>query len=173
MHRKKVQKKSKIHLLILVTLITTMFSTFIAFSKYISSANGNSSGEVAFPILNYKDSEILMDALPGNTIEYVFGVSNKDENKTSEVTMKYRISIETLENLPFEFELYTFDNDECGDANLLEDENISKELDIPIQDSEIVQKYKLFIKWNKKDNNYLYSKETEYIKVETIAEQVD
>lgn len=166
-------KKSKVHILIVLILITSGFSAFFTYSKYFSSVKYESGGKVAIPIISNKDDELLFTIKPGEIHEYEFGVSNQIDDITSEVTMKYRLKLEALNNLPLEYELYTFDNNILGDSNILDSNNATQKFDMPIQKTEIINKYKLIIKWKEDEKNYLYSKETEYIKIETIAEQVD
>ena len=110
MHKKKKLNSRKIVVLFIVTTIIIVFQTI---SKFKSSVATNSTARVAYPAIDLTSSQILETSINPNSAEkeFVFSVKNSNGVNKTQVTMKYNIQIESLSNLPLEFELYTYDNE--------------------------------------------------------------
>ena len=102
--------------------------------------------------------------------EYVFKVSNKEEDKISEVAMEYTLEINNANNLPVEFELYSCKSGVTDNTNLLDNNKTSK-IKLGLNDEE--QEYKLKIKWNQENKNYQYAKVIDYVQIVLNSSQID
>ena len=177
MQNKKENKAKTLSVskLIILCLFTTIIVTFLSLSKYSSTVTSNSNTKVAAPVINLSSDNTLdlnISPLEDEKI-YIFKVSNNTIEKKSEVSMEYNLQIKTLNNLPLDFELYTYDGNVKGDKNLLSGngtitENISMGFD-----ENITHQYMLIIKWNKSDTSYQYNNVAELIEILLHSEQVD
>lgn len=173
MRKKKKLSSRKIVLLFILTTIVIVLQTI---SKFRSSVATNSTAKVAYPAIDLTSNQILETSInPDSTEkEFVFSVKNSnDENKT-QVTMQYNIQIETLSNLPLEFELYTYNNETKGETNLLkENGNITDNFIFNDFVNDELNKYKLIIKWKEKETDYRYSNTIDYVRIKVNSEQVN
>lgn len=174
-------KKPKI--LIIVTLITTMFVTFISLSRYESTIEGKSEGRIATYILGISTNNIInipiSPVIPNNSQEFYFELTNKDVNENkNEVTLQYTIQLENMANLPLDFSLYKFNEATIAEYDKIElNANITDNIMYNVTE-DTNHKYKLEIKWKENTQNttydsYKYSKTIDYIKVIVNAVQVD
>ena len=98
----------------MATIITTIIVTILSFSKYNATIAGNTNTKVAVPVITFEEKTAIFDitASPSMTTkEYIFYVSNSSESLKTGITMEYTIGVESLGNLPLEFELYTYENE--------------------------------------------------------------
>ena len=173
MHKKKKLNSRKIVVLFIVTTIIIVFQTI---SKFKSSVATNSTARVAYPAIDLTSSQILETSINPNSAEkeFVFSVKNSNGVNKTQVTMKYNIQIETLSNLPLEFELYTYDNEKMGTTNLLNG-NGKKTNEFILSDFDNDEKntYKLKIKWKDGATDYRYNNTIDYVRIRVNSEQVN
>lgn len=174
--QKKVENKLSIQKLIFFCIVTTIIVTALTLSKYESSVASSDNTKVATAIMNLSSE---MSVIPVSVSplekekEYIFKVSNIEEEKSSEVSMEYTLKIENLGNLPLDFELYTYDEEKIGNSNLLVGNgNITDKIEMKLND-EGIHTYKLKIKWREGENSYLYSQTIDYVRLVLKATQID
>ncbi len=165
-----MNKKNKI--LLLFVFVTTVIVLTLSFSKYRSTMALKSSTKIGMPVVNFKTNTLMVDIDPlDKEKDYIFEVSNYDDNKESEVKMKYNVQVKNYGMLPLEFEMYNYDGENITGENLLTN-NISSEIIMGVDKKEN-NKYILKIKWKENSRNYLYSKEIDYVQIVLNSEQVD
>jgi hypothetical protein len=171
-------RKLSVGKIIFFTLITTIIISIITLSKYKSEVKGSDSATVATPCIYLDSSKVLEISLnpTAEAKEYVFSVSNSKDNSSSEVSMAYKIQIETMNNLPLDFELYTYDNGVVGTDNLFENNgSITKDaVKFEVSDNQTVTNtYKLIIKWRENNTSYKFNQVEDYIKIVVNSTQID
>lgn len=176
MQRRRQRKKLRTDRLIFLFIITTIIVTVLTLAKYKSTvATEESSAKVAFPAIDLLSDEVLdVDINPTTEEkEFIFSVTNTEEEKRTEVTIKYTIQIQTLSNLPLEFELYTYENEIKGTKNLLDGNgNITDYINFDF-DEDKIDKYMLIIKWKDGQTDYRFSHTIDYVRVVVNGVQVD
>lgn len=172
--RNRKNKSSKVNIAIIVAVATVAIVFILSVARYSSTFANENSTYIATPILNISSGETLEFYI--NTYEekiYYFGVTNYNELDVSEVTMEYYIEINSNSNLPLEFELYEYENEEIGTTNLLEKNGtVTDKIEIDLNE-EIIHNYALKISWQEDDINYEYASEIDYIEIVVYGEQVD
>ena len=129
------------------------------------------SVQVAVPIINLEENVLDVRINPTDTEkDYVFKVSNKEEDKKSEVSMQYTLEIKNTNNLPLKFELYNYANGAIVGENLLSN---NKTQIIPLKLNDEEQGYQLKIKWNQENKNYQYAKVIDYVQIVLDSSQID
>ena len=174
MQEKKNKKSKKITVdkLIFLCLFTTMIVIFLSISKYQSTTAGSDNIKVASPVIMLSSNTLQIKINPIEAEqEYLFQVSNSDEEKRSEVSMKYTLEIKTLSNLPLDFELYQIGSEE----NLLEGNgNTTKEITMYLnEDEKVINEYRLKIKWREEENSYKFSNVADCVQIVLNSTQVD
>ena len=169
-------KKSVIDKLLIATIITTIIVTILSFSKYNATIAGNTNAKVAVPVITFEEKTAIFDitASPSMaTKEYIFYVSNSGESLKTDTTMTYTIGVESLGNLPLEFELYTYENETCGDTNLFKSNGkITDKINMGLSEK-ITHPYILKISWSENQKSYKFSKVADYVQIVVNSEQVD
>lgn len=176
--RRKQESKSKIKFtipfLLFLCIITTIVVTMFSLSKYQLSRNAEVKGRVAKAIinLNSKNAELVLNIDPmQNENVYTFNVENTEDDKKSEVSMKYILKFLSFNNLPLEFELYSAEDTEEttnlleGNGNATEERNLNW--------NEDAHSYKLKIKWKEDEKSYLYAQTIDYVQVVLDSAQLD
>ena len=180
-------KNKVITILSMVFVIFTLISNINIVQANTTSVNGGSgsssesslsdvisggdSAQVAVPIINLEENTLDININPNDLEkEYVFKVSNKEEDKISEVAMEYTLEINNANNLPVEFELYSCKSGVTDNTNLLDNNKTSK-IKLGLNDEE--QEYKLKIKWNQESKNYQYAKVIDYVQIVLNSSQID
>lgn len=176
MQRRRQRKKLRTDRLIFLFIITTIIVTILTLAKYKSTiATEESSIKVAFPAIDLLSDEILdVDINPTTEDkELIFAVTNTEEEKRTEVAMNYTVKIESLSNLPLEFELYTYDNNTKGTENLLQGNgNITDDINFNFNEDK-TDTYMLIIKWKDGQTDYRFSHTIDYVRVVVNGVQVD
>ena len=149
----------------------TIISATLSISGYKTVSSSTDNAREAIPVINIS-SNLLNIAIEINPLkeipDYVFEVSNYDEQKESEVSMEYNLQIKTSNSLPLEFEIYNYYDD--NKTNLLVNNSTNKiKMDVGQENN----KYGLKIKWKENQKNYLYSQEIDYIQLILNSEQID
>lgn len=176
MQRRRQRKKLRTDRLIFLFIITTIIVTILTLAKYKSTiATEESSIKVAFPAIDLLSDEILdVDINPTTEDkELIFAVTNTEEEKRTEVAMNYTVKIESLSNLPLEFELYTYDNNTKGTENLLQGNgNITDDINFNFNEDK-TDTYMLIIKWKEGQTDYRYSHTIDYVRIVVNGVQAD
>lgn len=161
--------------LIMCFIVTTIMVTILTLSKYKTTTAKESSAKVAFPAIDLLSDEILdVDINPTTEDkELIFAVTNTEEEKRTEVAMNYTVKIESLSNLPLEFELYTYDNNTKGTENLLQGNgNITDDINFNFNEDK-TDTYMLIIKWKEGQTDYRYNHTIDYVQIVINGVQVD
>lgn len=165
---------NKNKLLVVSVVITSIIVMTITFSKYKSKSKIVDSASVARPVMSLSNDVLNISINPqDNEKSYIFEVSNYDSKNKLEVTMQYRIEVNTSNNLPLNFELYKYDEntkDKVGENLLITN---TTENEIMSYEQKTTNKYILKIKWDENEKNYLYSKEIDYIELTLNSKQID
>ena len=155
-----MQRIKLIDILLLLCIITSIILVSVSISKYKNVMSVSDSVQVAVPIINLEENVLDVRINPTDTEkDYVFKVSNKEEDKKSEVSMQYTLEIKNTNNLPLKFELYNYANGAIVGENLLSN---NKTQIIPLKLNDEEQEYQLKIKWNQENKNYQYAKVIDY-----------
>lgn len=176
MRRRKSTKKISVGKLIFLFLITTIIVTILTLSKYYSTTAGKSDAKVAFPLIELNSEQVLeTDINPtSEEKEFIFAVANNRDEQRTQVTMKYTIQIKTLNNLPLEFELYTYENNIRGEQNLLQGKgNTTDYILLDDVESDEENPYILIIKWEEGQKDYRYNNTIDYVQVVVNGVQID
>lgn len=165
--------------IIINSLIIFVMSLFIALSlaRYQSALAGKTGVNIASPVVELntmEDDLIYMNPYDYINQDYFFEVTNKDENDfESEVTMKYKLEILGIVNLPIELSVYKYnENTSLYDieVDIVDNESVSE---YTLEQGQIADKYKLHLEWIEDIDDYRYSKTIDYIRVKADASQVD
>ena len=104
----------------------------ITVSKYQSTGSGVINSNIAFYLLKdgYYVQNVKLSDVDLNESPYVvnFSVTNRKDNKVSDVDIEYVVKVITTTNLPFTYELYENENYENG-TNLISSSNTDVSLD--------------------------------------------
>ena len=166
-----MQRIKPIDILLLLCIITSIILVSVSISKYKNVMSVSDSVQVAVPIINLEENVLDVRINPTDTEkDYVFKVSNKEEDKKSEVSMQYTLEIKNTNNLPLKFELYNYANGAIVGENLLSN---NKTQIIPLKLNDEEQEYQLKIKWNQENKNYQYAKVIDYVQIVLDSSQID
>ena len=159
--------------LILLCIITTIIVATMSLSKFKSSMATSSNAKAAVPIIDLSSTTLDVPIAPLEEKTYTFSVANNKDEQQSETVMEYTLQIKSLRNLPLEFELYNYDNDEIGENNLLSGSgNVTEKIQMGI-DENTLHTYQLKIKWSSDETDYKYSQEADYVQIILNSSQVD
>ena len=172
-------RKKIIIILILLSFITLASSATYSYftSGAIVSTIDQKIAKFILDSESFDNLEIpLSNMNPGDTKEINFSISNNKEEKTSEVTIGYILTIKTPHYIPLIIELYKDDDKvmTCDESYSRNDDNEivchTKE-QVLSKDNQLTDNYKLKITFDKKYNDYSYSDLIDYIKVEINSYQ--
>ncbi len=104
-------------LVALIILTILLFGTGITYSIFFSSSklsvNNQQIAQFIFETEKLNHVELAInDIVPGESEEYLFSVTNVLEDKISNVTVEYQITIETFHFMPLEIKLYKLNGDD-------------------------------------------------------------
>lgn len=177
-----MSKKSKIFIGIYILLII-FFGMGITYSVFHSNVNINSSNQniakFIFDSKGFNKLEIpLVNLTPNDKLEYDFSVTNNNEVVSSDVTIEYKLTIETYHFAPLLIKLYDSNDNIIIDCN---ENSFSRNDDNKlICNSEIMtlshndmktDNYKLVVEYEKGYDDVLYSDLVDYINVEISSWQ--
>ena len=124
--------RRKIFTIIFMFLVILLFCSGITYSMFNSGARGVASQNIAKFVFNAtKTDEIklpLVDLNPGENKEYLFAVSNNYKGKTSDVVIKYLLTVRTMHFIPLDIKIYKLDGSN-EELVLTCDENHTRNLD--------------------------------------------
>lgn len=168
-------KKLKITLdkLVFLCIVTTIIVATISLSKFKTIIATSSNAKVAVPIIDLSSTSLKVSITPLEEKTYTFSVTNNKDGRKSETAMEYTLQIKSLSNLPLEFELYTYDNSEKGENNLLSGSGkITDKIQMNIEEN-VLHTYQLKIKWKTDELDYRYSQVADYIQIVLNSNQID
>lgn len=97
-------------ILLLLAMFIIIHATGITYSFYSSSDDAKIKNALASFIVNVEKTDNidipLDDIKPGDEIKYDFSVLNNSNDKRSDVTIVYNLTINTLHFIPLEISLY-------------------------------------------------------------------
>lgn len=164
---------------ILAIIVLAVFGLGITYSIFSSDTLGSTNQKIAKFIFNAEELDILSlpitDLKPGYTNDFDFSVSNSLDEKTSDVTIEYQITIKTFHLVPLNIELYKiYDEEEnllinCDESYSRNDNNELvcnlqiEELDYSKEEKD---NYKLKISFPEEYNDITYSNLVDFIDLE-------
>lgn len=172
-------KKKVMLIIILGVLITFLsgitYSLFTSKATMISTNQGIASFIFEANNLDHIDLD-LNGLVPGDNKEYLFSVTNTNEKqKTSEVTVEYKLIIKTYHFMPLTISLYQVGEEEgtlVGTCDETEGRNANKELvcAMPLgtlkNGIEEIDNYKLVVTFPSEYNDVSYSNLVDYMSIE-------
>jgi len=171
--------KKKIYLVIILIVLVTFFSG-ITYSFFHSNTTLDSTNQgiasFIFETNNLDQIDLNLNNLkPGDEREYLFSVANTSEDKTSDVTLEYQLSIKTYHFIPITIDLYEITETKenlVGSCDETYERNSENELvcNMPIStlnnSKEESDDYKLKITFPIEYNDFKYSNLVDYINLE-------
>lgn len=163
-------KIDKLLVIIILILLISIFCSDSTFASYKNVYESEGSIEIAKPIFNLVTSDVTDKINPINDLEISFSVTNFTNLETSDVSLKYYLTI-LFENskLPLEYKLYRKVNDALVDVSFENDKSESFVLDKDVKES---QYFILSLSWNKSKTSYEYQNITDYVNINAYVEQL-
>ena len=154
---------------ILMIIALVVFGLGITYSIFNSNTLVAGDQKIAKFIFNAEEVDKLSlpitDLKPGYTNDFDFSVSNSKDEKISDVTIEYQMTIKTFHLVPLNIELYKIDGETFS-------RNEDNELvcNLPIEELDYLKEsknnYKLRISFPKEYNDEIYSNLVDYIDIE-------
>lgn len=158
--------------LIIFSLILSISIVGNAFAKYKTEIRAESVASVA---LLATDTEISLPVIysnPGETKIIPFKITNTEDEKPCEVTLKYNFVVSRSNNIPFDYKI-------CKDEHcnmeltpvmqgIYDDESFK--LQAGVKDEKT---YYLKVSWPEVSNSAYYAFEVDYFTIKVNSEQVD
>lgn len=177
--------KKKVMLIIILGILITFlsgitYSLFTSRATMISANQGIAS--FIFEANNLDHIDLNLNGLvPGDNKEYLFSVTNTNENKkTSEVTIEYKLIIKTYHFMPLEINLYEVGEEKdnlVGKCDETAARNANNELvcAMPLgtlkNNVEEKDDYKLVVTFPSQYNDASYSNLVDYMSIEVESWQ--
>lgn len=172
--------KKIIIIIVLIVLISAGIG--ITYSAYKVEANAKTNVVSLATFVFEKDTKDLINIpisniAPGDELEYKFSVSNTSKDKKSDVTIKYNIVLKTMHFIPLDIELYDKDNNLVLTCNEKVKRNKLNELECKTEDvimpyiENVIDEYKLKLKFSNEYNDIEYSSLVDYINLEINSSQ--
>lgn len=171
--------KKRFYLIVLLIITITFFSG-ITYSLFTSDAKMSSSNqEIASFLFEEQDLDKinlnLKDMVPGVNSQYDFSVKNSKNDKVSDVTIEYQITIKTYHFIPLEINLYQIVNNEevyIGTCDETYTRNEDNELvcNMPIKEmvksTNTMDNYRLRLNFSSEYSDIKYSDLVDFINIE-------
>lgn len=172
--------KKKVMLIIVLGILITFLSG-ITYSLFTSKATMISTNQgiagFIFEANNLDHIDLDLNGLvPGDNKEYLFSVTNTNEkNKTSEVTVEYKLIIKTYHFMPLTINLYEVGEEEGSLVGICDEtaaRNANNELvcAMPLgtlkNGVEEIDDYKLVVTFPSEYNDVSYSNLVDYMSIE-------
>ena len=185
----KIELSTRIKLelaLLVILLFALLFLVPYTLSRFKTNASGDVEIDVALFVVDDKydhDNITLNEMKPGDTYEYTFSVSNKnDDDEMTEVSTEYNVGITATTNLPLEYELYLINsgiNQNIVDTNeIITDDDgtyfkklVSVNRNFNYSD-EMTDYYKLVVKYPSSITSYKYQDTAENIEISINGKQI-
>lgn len=157
----KINRRNLMFLFITCVIISTIFTFNLSNSRYMGEIKAEDE-VLAIPIITLSNNTYeysVEDMMPGDVREYLFQVSNVDEEKTNEILLTYYFKMNVDFIIPVELEMYeVLDN---GKEQKIEiNNNVTEEFKMDVvekEENKITKNYKLKVIWDKSKNNYEYA----------------
>lgn len=173
----KQDKKSKLKIIVmLVTSIVLICGSGITYSLFTSSTKAVANQKIAKFVFNAAKTDVIelpiSNLNPGEKAEYTFQVTNNIDNKRSDVTIKYQMTIKTFHFMPLEINLYK-ENEEtplltCEESSRNTDNEVVCNIEVQTMDYKLnaTDNYKLVIEFPEEFNDDSYTDLVDYIDIE-------
>ena len=164
--------KSKVKLLIMVIIIiAAVCFVNITRSRYLSEVTAVGDIDAAIPIITLNENVIESQLmLPGDSREFEFYVSNKENDSINEVEMNYYLTIAlTKTEIPLTYKLYEISNNTQNEVTKTNDKY--GPFNLPYG-TESQRHFKIVVSWDENDNSYTYAGKENKFNIEINATQV-
>ena len=173
----KVSKKTRLKIIVmLVSSIVLICGSGITYSLFTSSSRLVATQKIAQFVFNATKTDVIelpiTNLNPGAKSEYKFQVTNNIDNKRSDVTIKYQMTIKTFHFMPLEINLYK-ENEEtplltCEESSRNTDNEVVCNTEVQTMDYKLnaTDNYKLVIEFPEEYNDDSYTDLVDYIDIE-------
>lgn len=173
----KVSKKTRLKIIVmLVSSIVLICGSGITYSLFTSSSRLVANQKIAQFVFNATKTDVIelpiANLNPGAKSEYKFQVTNNIDNKRSDVTIKYQMTIKTFHFMPLEINLYK-ENEEtplltCEESSRNTDNEVVCNTEVQTMDYKLnaTDNYKLVIEFPEEYNDDTYMDLVDYIDIE-------
>ena len=173
----KVSKKTRLKIIVmLVSSIVLICGSGITYSLFTSSSRLVANQKIAQFVFNATKTDVIelpiTNLNPGAKSEYKFQVTNNIDNKRSDVTIKYQMTIKTFHFMPLEINLYK-ENEEtplltCEESSRNTDNEVVCNIEVQTMDYKLnaTDNYKLVIEFPEEFNDDSYTDLVDYIDIE-------
>lgn len=173
----KLNKKTRLKIIVmLVSSIVLICGSGITYSLFTSSSRLVANQKIAQFVFNATKTDVIelpiTNLNPGAKSEYKFQVTNNIDNKRSDVTIKYQMTIKTFHFMPLEINLYK-ENEEtplltCEESSRNTDNEVVCNTEVQTMDYKLnaTDNYKLVIEFPEEYNDDSYTDLVDYIDIE-------
>ena len=173
----KVNKKTRLKIIVmLISSIVLICGSGITYSLFTSSSKLVANQKIAQFVFNATKTDVIelpiANLNPGAKSEYKFQVTNNIDNKRSDVTIKYQMTIKTFHFMPLEINLYK-ENEEtplltCEESSRNTDNEVVCNTEVQTMDYKLnaTDNYKLVIEFPEEFNDDSYTDLVDYIDIE-------
>ena len=173
----KVSKKTRLKIIVMLVIsIVLICGSGITYSLFTSSSRLVANQKIAQFVFNATKTDVIelpiANLNPGAKSEYKFQVTNNIDNKRSDVTIKYQMTIKTFHFMPLEINLYK-ENEEtplltCEESSRNTDNEVVCNTEVQTMDYKLnaTDNYKLVIEFPEEYNDDTYMDLVDYIDIE-------
>ena len=173
----KLNKKTRLKIIVmLVSSIVLICGSGITYSLFTSSSRLVANQKIAQFVFNATKTDVIELPIatlnPGAKSEYKFQVTNNIDNKRSDVTIKYQMTIKTFHFMPLEINLYK-ENEKtplltCEESSRNTDNEVVCNTEVQTMDYKLnaTDNYKLVIEFPEEYNDDSYTDLVDYIDIE-------
>ena len=173
----KVNKKTRLKIIVmLISSIVLICGSGITYSLFTSSSKLVANQKIAQFVFNATKTDVIelpiANLNPGAKSEYKFQVTNNIDNKRSDVTIKYQMTIKTFHFMPLEINIYK-ENEEtplltCEESSRNTDNEVVCNTEVQAMDYKLnaTDNYKLVIEFPEEYNDDSYTDLVDYIDIE-------
>ena len=173
----KLNKKTRLKIIVmLISSIVLICGSGITYSLFTSSSKLVANQKIAQFVFNATKTDVIelpiANLNPGAKSEYKFQVTNNIDNKRSDVTIKYQMTIKTFHFMPLEINLYK-ENEEtplltCEESSRNTDNEVVCNTEVQTMDYKLnaTDNYKLVIEFPEEYNDDSYTDLVDYIDIE-------
>lgn len=173
----KLNKKTRLKIIVmLISSIVLICGSGITYSLFTSSSRLVANQKIAQFVFNATKTDVIelpiANLNPGAKSEYKFQVTNNIDNKRSDVTIKYQMTIKTFHFMPLEINLYK-ENEEtplltCEESSRNSENEVVCNTEVQTMDYKLnaTDNYKLVIEFPEKYNDDSYTDLVDYIDIE-------
>ena len=173
----KVNKKTRLKIIVmLISSIVLICGSGITYSLFTSSSKLVANQKIAQFVFNATKTDVIelpiANLNPGAKSEYKFQVTNNIDNKRSDVTIKYQMTIKTFHFMPLEINLYKGNEETplltCEESSRNTDNEVVCNTEVQTMDYKLnaTDNYKLVIEFPEEYNDDTYMDLVDYIDIE-------